>query len=152
TDVELRATDFDVLQEALIQINANGWDIREVPFRYRSGRRWPVSLRPLRFLGAYLRTFLRMWPLRNSAFSAGYHERAFHSGIPLQRYWQRTRHRLINGFLGGHRRTLDIGCGSSRIIQGLPYAVGLDIQLKKLRRIQPKTRRLVQATITNLPF
>ena len=47
---------------------------------------------------------------------------------------------------------LDVGCGSSRIIQGLPHAVGVDFQLKKLRRVQRRTRRLVQATLTRLPF
>jgi ubiquinone/menaquinone biosynthesis C-methylase UbiE len=47
---------------------------------------------------------------------------------------------------------LDIGCGSSRIILGLADAVALDIQLKKLRRIQGRHARLVQGTIASLPF
>ena len=37
-------------------------------------------------------------------------------------------------------------------MQALPHAVGLDIQLKKLRRISASTRKLVQATLTTLPF
>ncbi|MGH9197132.1 MAG: class I SAM-dependent methyltransferase, partial [Acidimicrobiia bacterium] len=43
-------------------------------------------------------------------------------------------------------------CGSSRIILGLPVAVGVDIQLKKLRRIQPRHSRVVRASLTRLPF
>lgn len=148
----LRASNFDILEEALIHINADGWEIREVPFHYQPRRHGRSNARLLKFAWSFARTFVRMWQLRNSAFSADYDERAFNSVIPLQRYWQRTRHRLIIGFLDGNTRTLDIGCGSSRIIQGIPYAVGLDIQLKKLRRIQRKTSRVVQATITKLPF
>jgi SAM-dependent methyltransferase len=98
------------------------------------------------------RTLYRLWVLRNSAFSADYDERAYNSLIPLQRYWQRARYRIITGFVDRDSRILDIGCGSSRIVQALPRAVGLDIQLKKLRRIAGSTRALVQATITELPF
>jgi SAM-dependent methyltransferase len=150
-DLELRADHHDVLEEVLIQINADGWPIREIPVRYSA--RGDLQLGVLAAVGwSFLRTFVRMWQLRNSAFSADYDDRAFNSVIPLQRYWQRTRHRIISGFLDPSTRTLDIGCGSSRIIQGLPEAVGLDIQLKKLRRVQTGNRRLVQATLTRLPF
>jgi ubiquinone/menaquinone biosynthesis C-methylase UbiE len=72
--------------------------------------------------------------------------------IPLQRYWQRARYARIREFVEPNRRTLDIGCGSSRIIQSLPSAVGLDIQLKKLRHISRTTVRLVQGSLTHLPF
>jgi SAM-dependent methyltransferase len=150
-DLELRADHHDVLEEVLIQINADGWPIREIPVRYSA--RGKPEIRALAAVGwSFLRTFVRMWQLRNSAFSADYDDRAFNSVIPLQRYWQRARHRIISGFLDPSTRTLDIGCGSSRIIQGLPEAVGLDIQLKKLRRVQTGNRRLVQATLTRLPF
>ena len=150
--VDLRATHFDVLEEVLIQILADGWAIREIPFEYRPRVHGRSNMRLLAFGWSFFTSFLRMWRLRNSAFSADYDERAYNSLIPLQRYWQRTRHRLIRDFQDGERRTLDIGCGSSRIILGLPEMVGLDIQLKKLRRIQPRISRLVQGTITSLPF
>jgi dolichol-phosphate mannosyltransferase len=148
----LQATHFDVLEEVLIQIVADGWTIREIPFDYRPRAHGRSHVRLLAFGWSFLVSFLRMWQLRNSAFSADYDERAYNSLIPLQRYWQRTRHRLIMGFQDRRCRTLDIGCGSSRIILGLPHVVGLDIQLKKLRRIQSRIPRLVQGTITSLPF
>jgi dolichol-phosphate mannosyltransferase len=149
---DLRAQHFDVLEEVLIHIIADGWAIREIPFDYRPRAHGRSNVRLLASGWSFLASFPMMWRLRNSAFSADYDERAYNSVIPLQRYWQRTRHRLIMGFQDRPRRTLDIGCGSSRIILSLPHVVGLDIQLKKLRRIQPRTGRLVQGTITSLPF
>jgi SAM-dependent methyltransferase len=98
-----------------------------------------------------------MWQLRNSVASADYDHRAFDSPIPLQRYWQRARHRIVLGFLNpacrqGRAPVLDIGCGSSRILQDLPHAIGLDILLHKLRFLRNRHTRLVQGTIFTLPF
>jgi SAM-dependent methyltransferase len=93
-----------------------------------------------------------MWQLRNGVFSADYDERAYNSLIPLQRYWQRTRHRIIMSFVEKDGAILDIGCGSSRIIQELPGAVGLDILLKKLRYLRGRGIRLAKADICDLPF
>jgi ubiquinone/menaquinone biosynthesis C-methylase UbiE len=98
-----------------------------------------------------------MWQLRNSVASADYDDRAFDSRIPLQRYWQRARHRVILDFLrastpaaGG--RVLDVGCGSSRIIQDLPEAIGLDLLLPKLRFLRARHGRLLQGSVFSLPF
>ena len=134
---------FEWIVEALVLANSDGW-----PIGRAAG---PAAASPLetRLSPASL---WRLWVLRNSAFSADYDERAFNSVIPLQRYWQRTRHRLIHGFVDPATRILDVGCGSSRIVQDLPHAVGLDVQIKKLRRIAPHTRKVVQATLTHLPF
>jgi SAM-dependent methyltransferase len=98
-----------------------------------------------------------MWQLRNSVASADYDHRAFDSVVPLQRYWQRTRHRIILGFLSAapspsHATVLDIGCGSSRIIQDLPEAIGLDILMPKLRFLRDRHSRLVRGSIFSLPF
>ena len=152
SNVELRAQHFDVLEEVLIQITADGWAIREIPFHYRPRVHGRSHVRLLAFGWSFLVSFVSMWQLRNSVFSADYDERAFNSLIPLQRYWQRTRHELILRFQQRGCRTLDIGCGSSRIILSLPHIIGLDIQLKKLRRIQARAPRVVQGTITSLPF
>lgn len=150
--VPLEADDFDVLEEALVGVNADGWRIAEVPFRYVAAAGPGSAARPLTLARALARTFGRMWVLRNSPFSADYDERAFNSLIPLQRYWQRARYRIVSEMVAGGRRVLDVGCGSSRIITAIPDAVGLDIQLKKLRRIQPRLFRVVQGTLTTLPF
>ena len=147
----LMSAGFDVLQEVLILVAADGWTVREVPYRYRgsvkrhSVRRWHQAR-------GFVRTLVGLWQLRNSAFSADYDERAYNSVIPLQRYWQRARFARIREFVDPRSRTLDIGCGSSRIIQSMPGAVGLDIQLKKLRHISRKSMRLVQGSLTFLPF
>ncbi len=47
---------------------------------------------------------------------------------------------------------LDIGCGSSRIVQTLPDVVGVDLALPKLRWLRSPGRQLVQADMNHLPF
>lgn len=153
----LLARDFDVLEEILIRVHAQGWRIREVPFHYMARGSGRSHARLLAFGWAFLKTLVRMWQLRNSVTSADYDHRAFDSPIPLQRYWQRARHRIILGFLkaspaSGQSAVLDIGCGSSRIIQDLPEAVGLDILLPKLRFLRDRHARLVQGSLFALPF
>jgi dolichol-phosphate mannosyltransferase len=147
----VRATGLDALQELVARAFAQGWRIQEVPLYYPQSKRWAGG----RFaeLGAgYLKTFGRMFSLRNSVKAADYDHRAFDSWIPLQRYWQRARFRVIRGMVDGSTRILDIGCGSSRIVQSLPQAVGLDMQLRKLRWLRAPGRQLVQASLMDLPF
>jgi SAM-dependent methyltransferase len=101
---------------------------------------------------AYVRTFRALWSLRNSVASADYEDRAFDSVVPLQRFWQRRRYRFVTSLLPGGR-TLDVGCGSSRILDALPHgSVGLDLSIRKLRHARRFERRLVQATALRLPF
>jgi dolichol-phosphate mannosyltransferase len=152
--LRLVARDFDVLEEILIRVHAQGWRIREVPFHYTARAVGRTHARLFAFGWAFLKTLLRMWRLRNSVESADYDHRAFDSPIPLQRYWQRARHRIVLDLLrsAGARRVLDIGCGSSRIIQDLPHAVGLDITLAKLRFLRPRHGRVVQGSAFALPF
>ncbi|MGH9373410.1 MAG: class I SAM-dependent methyltransferase, partial [Vicinamibacterales bacterium] len=136
-------TPFEWLLESIVLANADGWPVR------RHSAACPATLHPVLIRP---RAVWRLWVLRNSALSADYDERAFNSVIPLQRYWHRRRHAIINGFVDPRTRILDVGCGSSRIVQDLPNAVGLDVQIKKLRRISPRTHKVVQATLTRLPF
>lgn len=155
--LRLRARDFDILEEILIKVHALGFRIRELPFRYLSRGTGRSHARFLKFGWAYFKTLIRMWQLRNSVASADYDHRAFDSPIPLQRYWQRARHRIVLDFLNsasrqGHHTVLDIGCGSSRIIQNLPKAIGMDILLPKLRFLRDRHSRLVQGSIFALPF
>ncbi len=151
-DVELDSRDYSILIEAILKAYANGWIIEEVPFRFEPERFGESTKRAFSFLLTYLRSLFRMWRLRNSVFSADYDERAYNSLIPLQRYWQRTRYRIIMSFVEKDGAILDIGCGSSRIIQELPGAVGLDILLKKLRYLRGRGIRLAKADISSLPF
>lgn len=151
-DVRLESRDYSILIELILKAYANGWIIEELPFRFEPEKFGVSTKRAFSFLWTYLRVIFRMWQLRNSVFSADYDERAFNSLIPLQRYWQRTRYRIVMSFIERKGRILDIGCGSSRIIQQLPGAVGLDIMLKKLRYLRGRGIRLAKADIYKLPF
>jgi dolichol-phosphate mannosyltransferase len=147
-----RAQRFDVLVELLTQLYCEGWRVLEVPFHYRrrQGGRSHVALLP--FGLAYGRTLLRMWAMRNSLASADYDDRAFRSRIPVQRYWQRRRYAIVLDMLGHADRVLDVGCGSSKILEALPHAVGADINLKVLRFRSKTNRLLVNSDVRALPF
>jgi ubiquinone/menaquinone biosynthesis C-methylase UbiE len=94
-----------------------------------------------------------MWRLRSSIASADYDERAFESRIFLQRYWQRKRFEVIRSWVSWYKGVLlDVGSGSSRILQGMPQAIGLDIALTKLRYMKRKHLDLVQGSLFSLPF
>lgn len=148
----LEARDFDVLEEILLRIYAEGWSIQELPFAYMSRGSGDTHARLWKFGRAYLRTLVKMWRLRNSVDSADYDYRAYNSPIWLQRYWQRKRHEIILEFTGNSTDVLDIGCGSSRIIVDLKDAVGMDILLRKLRFLKPKHDKLLKASTFALPF
>lgn len=150
--LKLEARDFDVLEEILIRVHAEGWRIQEAPFHYVARSSGRSHVRLFRFGWAFLKTLVRMWQLRNSVAAADYDYRAFDSPIWLQRYWQRARHRIILGYLERRAEVLDIGCGSSRIILELEAAVGLDILQNKLRWLRPRHRLLVRGSCEKLPF
>ncbi len=151
-DLPLVARDFDALEEILIRVFNRGFAVAEVPFSYEPRRHGASHARVARLARAFLRTGLRMWRLRNSAAAADYDSRAFDSPIPLQRYWQRTRHRIVLSLLDRGGAVLDAGCGSSRIIQDLEDAVGLDLSAAKLRFLAPRHRLLVRGDTARLPF
>ena len=90
--------------------------------------------------------------LRNSIASADYDDRAFYSIIPLQRYWQRRRHRITTSWARGADRMLDIGCGSSVIIQSLNNAIGMDVSMGKLRFLRRLGIPLLRGSAFALPF
>jgi dolichol-phosphate mannosyltransferase len=147
----VHADGLDSLQEVLVKAYSQGWKIREVPLFYRQPRMWTSGRLAELGLG-YLRTLGQLMALRNSVKAADYDHRAFDSWIPLQRYWQRARFRVIRGMVDGATQILDIGCGSSRILQSLPQAVGLDMQIRKLRWLRAPGRQLVQGSLSELPF
>jgi dolichol-phosphate mannosyltransferase len=141
----------DVLPELLVRAYCQGWSIQEVPFWYQGARPF-TRMRMLRLGAGYLGTMGRLFALRNSVKAADYDHRAFDSWIPLQRYWQRYRFRIIQDFVPASGRVLDIGCGSSRIVQNLPRGVGIDLAIRKLRWLRGPGRMLLQADMNRLPF
>jgi SAM-dependent methyltransferase len=145
------ARDFDFLEELLIRVHAEGWRVAEVPFRYMARGSGRSHARLVKFGWALARTLVRMWQLRNSVSAADYDWRAFDSPIWLQRYWQRTRHRIVGGWVDAEP-VVDVGCGSSRIIVDVPKALGIDIRLSKLRWLRPRHERVTLASGDALPL
>jgi len=151
-ELDVSAREFDVLEEILVKAYAAGWRVAEVPFTYFPRGRGSSHARIIKFGLVLLRTFGRLRTLRNSVASADYDERAFYSRIPLQRSWQRRRHRIITTLARAQGRTLDVGCGSSVILQSLNHAVGIDVQLPKLRYMRRYRVPLAQGSVFALPF
>jgi len=146
------ARNFDVLPELLVQLHAEGYRIREIPFHYRPRRKGRSHVRLLRFGWAFLMTLVRMRRLRSSIQSADYDLRAHDSLIPLQRFWQRKRLRIVTRFLEPGGRVLDVGCGSSRIIIDAPETVGMDVAMRKLRFLRSRVKMLLAGSLDKLPF
>jgi dolichol-phosphate mannosyltransferase len=145
--------DFDILQEIVVRLYSEGFRVKEVPFDYAPRAHGSSNARVIPFGVAYLRTFGALWRLRNSIQSADYDDRALDSVIPLQRYWQRSRLRHVLGLVPAGVPTLDVGCGSSRILAGLPpRSVGVDVLLRKLRYARRFGAHLVNASGFQLPF
>jgi dolichol-phosphate mannosyltransferase len=65
-NLRLNSRDFDVLQEILIRCYTGGNRIQEIPIRYRPRRSGKSHAELMRFALAYLRTFFRMYRLRNA--------------------------------------------------------------------------------------
>jgi dolichol-phosphate mannosyltransferase len=150
---DVAARDFDVLPEIVVRAYTHGWRVREIPFQYEPRVHGASNARVIPFGVAYLRTFRRLWSTRNDVQAADYEDRAYDSRHPPQRYWQRARHRHIRGFVEEEQRTLDVGCGSSRLLGTLPEgSVGVDLSRAKLRRSRRFGRSLVQADAVGLPF
>jgi SAM-dependent methyltransferase len=141
----------DVVPEMIVKAACQGWQIAEVPFWYRGARPW-TRARMTRLGSGYLTTLGRVLAQRNSVRAADYDHRAFDSWIPLQRYWQRQRFRIIQDFAPNSGWILDIGCGTSRIVQMLPQVVGMDVAIRKLRWLRSPGRDLIQASLTHIPF
>jgi dolichol-phosphate mannosyltransferase len=150
--IRTEASQFDVLIELLVLIFSRGWGVAEVPFHYRPRFGGRSHVRLWRFAKAYARTLVKLWTLRNSLKSADYDDRAFSSRILIQRYWQRRRYTIVLDLLGRVQRALDAGCGSSKILEALPHAVGLDLNFAALRFRKRTNKALVNGDVRALPF
>ncbi len=151
-NLELTATNFEVLEEILVKAYASGFSVVEVPFTYfpRGAGRSHAKL--VSFGWKILRSSLPLWKIRNSLASADYDERAFYSLLPPQRYWQRRRHRIAVLWARGAGRVLDAGCGSSLIVQSLNNVTGMDYNYAKLRFLRRYEIPLVNGSAFALPF
>jgi ubiquinone/menaquinone biosynthesis C-methylase UbiE len=141
----------EVLPEMLTKCVCGGWNVKEIVIRSRPDDHLPMSNRGGAAL-RHLKALARLIVERNSVGAADYDSRAFDSPIPLQRYWQRERFRIIKSFASKNSSVLDVGCGSSRIVQTMDGSVGLDIAISKLRWLRRSGRTVVQADMASLPF
>jgi dolichol-phosphate mannosyltransferase len=149
--VPLNGRHFEALIELLAHVYNEGWRVAEVPFHYRPRAGGDSHARLVPFALAYTRTLARLWRIRNSVRSADYDDRAFSSWIPLQRWWQRRRYATVLGMVGRAQRVLDVGCGSSKILEALPHAVGVDLARTPLRFRRRTNAHLVNADLRALP-
>ena len=150
--IQIEGRNFEALEEILVKAYANGFSVTEVPFTYfpRGAGRSHAKL--VRFGLDILRSSLKLWSLRNSLASADYDERGYYSIIPIQRYWHHRRHHITVSWARGAHRVLDVGCGSSVIVQSLNNAVGMDFNFSKLRFLRRYGIPLVHGSAFALPF
>jgi glycosyltransferase involved in cell wall biosynthesis len=149
----LEGEGFNILEELLVRALLEGYQIREIPFCYEPRKQGSSHARVIPFGVAYLKTFSKLWRLRNSILSADYDSRAYNTWLIPQRYWQRMRYKYITQMIKGKGKCLDVGCGSSRIIEALPVgSIGLDILIRKLRFSRRFGRDLVQGSLFHLPL
>ena len=151
-ELELESEKFDVLEEILVKIYSLGWQVVEVPFGYGPRIAGASHADVMSFTPHFLRTLFRLWAMRTRYRSADYDSRAYDSLVLPQRWWQRRRFEVVSEMAGTDPQRLDIGCGSSRIIQSRPESVGLDFEISKLRFLRRTNSRLVRATCSSLPF
>lgn len=149
------ARDFSILEEILVKAVSDGYSIAEEPMTYQARKAGSSHARLAAFALSYLKTLGHLWLLRNDSGSADYDHRAYDSPNLVQRWWQRKRYKNIMSLLGPHAQTgavLDVGCGSSRIIQSLPHAVALDLSPAKLRFLKRTNPQRIRASALALPF
>jgi len=151
-EIEAHNSDFSFLQEILVGAYCAGFHVLEIPFHYFPRRSGASKARIVRFGISYLRLLRSSRKLRDSIQSADYDERAYDSWLLPQRWWQRARYRIVVGWADRDGRVLDAGCGSSRIFEALPGAIGIDLDRGVLRYRRTLGNPLVCASTTALPM
>lgn len=151
-EVEITRPNFDALEEVLIKLVGMGHAVAEIPFTYKAREAGVSKARVIKFGIQLAKTLHTLWRLRNGCDWCDYDHRAHDSTHPLQRWWQRKRHALILAWHQPGARALDIGCGSSRILESIPGMIGLDISLQKLRFMKRRGCLTLRGSVYTLPF
>lgn len=131
--LDLRQTDFSILEEILVKVVAQGYHILEIPFHYAERGNGRSKAHILQFGLSYLKVFGKLWKTRNSVSAGDYDSRAYDSPVLPQRLWQRARHRTIVRWATGASRIVDIGSGSGMSAWAMPNLYALDINPAKMR-------------------
>ncbi len=135
--------------ELLVRLHNLGFKLREVAYHDRGGRGLG---RVLSELAAGFRELPRLAKMRRSPDAADTDDIAFEALPPWRRRRLAERKRAIVGFLEVDVPVLDVGCGSSRIIQSLSRGTGLDPDRRKLRFLRGRARAIVGGELPRLPF
>lgn len=64
-EIEISGENFDALQEILVKAYSNGRNIKEIPFYYKQRKSGRSKLRLIKFGNSYIKTFYKLWLLRN---------------------------------------------------------------------------------------
>jgi dolichol-phosphate mannosyltransferase len=151
-ELALKSEKYDILEEILVKCYSLGWKVIEVPFDYQPRVAGESHASAIKFLPHFLSTLASLWLMRNTYDSADYDSRAYNSLVLPQRYWHRKRFQIVDDMVGRRDRLLHLGCGSSHFIQTHPDAVGLDIEIARLRFLRSTNRLLVRNDCFALPF
>jgi len=151
-EIEITRTHFDALEEILIKLVGMGHGAIEVPFTYKARGAGVSKARVIKFGIQLAKTLHSLWQLRNGCDWCDYDHRAYDSKHFLQRYWQRKRHEIIMDWHRPGGLVLDIGCGSSRILESVPGMVGLDVSIQKLRFMSRRGCIALRGSVYTLPF
>ena len=151
-EIEITRRNFDALEEILIKLVGMGHGVVEVPFTYKARGAGVSKARVFKFGLQLAATLHSLWQLRNGCDWCDYDHRAYDSKHFLQRYWQRKRHEIIMDWHRAGGRVLDIGCGSSRILESVPGMVGLDVSIQKLRFMSHRGCLALRGSVYDLPF
>lgn len=153
TGIELEGRDFNILIELLSKLLMEGFRVVEIPFLYKPRIEGHSKARLLRFAVSYATSIRRLWHLRYSEVSADFDNRRYHCWSVKRRAQERRRYQAVTAALGGKTSgILVINCGTDKLIQSLPGAVGLDTCMRKLRFLRVTNPSLVQADPLCLPF
>ncbi len=142
----------EIHTELTLRAIGHGYKVKEIPHAYLPRQKELLRSRVLRYGFRFIRLCWRLRRFRNSIEFCDYDERAYNSRIPLQKIWQRTRYRKVVDLYRPVGISLDIGCGTGRVILTYPEIIGLDNNFNSLRYLAHEPRRLVQSFGDRLPI
>jgi hypothetical protein len=135
--------------ELLVRLHNLGFKLREVAYHERRGR---SLVDVLSDSAAAFRELPRLARMRRSPEAADLDDMFFEALPPWRRRRLAERKRTIVSFLEVDVPVLDVGCGSSRLIQSLSRGTGLDPDRRKLRFLRGRARAIVGGELPRLPF
>jgi ubiquinone/menaquinone biosynthesis C-methylase UbiE len=142
----------EIHTEITIRALGHGFRVKEIPHVYLPTEKELLRARVLRYGLRFIRFCWRLRMFRNSIEFCDYDERAYNSRIPMQKVWQRTRYRKVVELYRPAGVSLDIGCGTGRVVLTYPEIIGLDYNFNSLRYLSHEPRRLVQSFGDRLPI